>query len=82
MAYRVYSGPRGSAMLSPIDKEKMLYKQCGRFDEAMAWARHVVAEGRTVLLIEGDDGTSMTKHEIAAAMQHSSDIALRDGNAA
>lgn len=81
MAYRVYSGPRGSAMFAPIDKDKMLFKQFLAVDEAMAWARHVIAEGRTVLLIEGDDGSQMTQHEITAALQHGEDAGLRDGRA-
>ncbi|HEX2215168.1 MAG TPA: hypothetical protein VHG27_00510 [Xanthobacteraceae bacterium] len=70
MSYRVYSGPRGSDMFAPIDKDKMLFKQFPGFDEALAWARHVSTEGRVVLLIEGDDGTQLTKQEIAAALQY------------
>jgi hypothetical protein len=70
MPYRVYSGPRGSDMFAPVDKDKMLFKQVAGFDEALAWAAHVCGQDRTVLLIEGDDGTNLTKHEIAAALQH------------
>lgn len=69
MTYRVYSGPKGSAMFSAADKDKMLFKQVQGFDEALAWARHVSTDGRSVLLIEGDDGTQMTRGEIAAALQ-------------
>jgi hypothetical protein len=82
MAFRVYSGPRGSEMFAPIDKDKMLFKQFLGFDEAVAWARHVISEGRTVLLIEGDDGSQLTKHEITAALQHGEGAGLRDGHAA
>ena len=70
MPYRVYSGPRGSDMFAPIDKDKMLFKQVAGFDDALAWAAHISRQGRTVLFIEGDDGTSLTKHEIAAALQY------------
>lgn len=70
MAYRVYSGPRGSDMFAPIDKDKMLFKEFAGFDEALAWARHVDADGRVVLLIEGDDGTRLTKQEVAAALRY------------
>jgi hypothetical protein len=37
----------------------------------MGWARHVNDGGRTALLIEGDDGTHLTKMEIVAALTHS-----------
>lgn len=74
MAYRVYSGPRGSEMFSPIDKDKMLFKQFTGLDEAVAWARHVIAEGRAVLRIEGDDGTVLGRKEISAALHHSEDV--------
>jgi hypothetical protein len=70
MAFRVYSGPRGTDMFAPIDKDRMLFKQFGALDEAMAWARHVRADGRVVLLIEGDDGTHLSKSEIMAALQY------------
>jgi hypothetical protein len=67
MPYRVYSGPRGSEF-SPADKQHLLYKECSSLDEAFAWARHVDRTGRTPLLIEGEDGTSLSKQEIAAAI--------------
>jgi hypothetical protein len=82
MSYRVYSGPRGSAMFAPADKDKMLFKEFGGFDEAMAWARHVVREGRSVLLIEGDDGTRLTREEIAAALQYAEGEPMQNGRAA
>lgn len=67
MPYRVYSGPRGSE-LSPADKQHLLFKECGTLDDALAWARHVEKTGRTALLIEGEDGTHLSKLEIAAAI--------------
>lgn len=70
MAFRVYSGPAGTEMFAPIDKDKMLFKQFGALDEAISWARHVSREGRSVLLIEGDDGTRLTKNQIASALKH------------
>ncbi len=70
MAYRVYSGPKGAPALKAVDKDRMLYKEFSGFDEAMSWARHVNDTGLTPLLIEGDDGTSLAKQEIAAALGH------------
>jgi len=71
MTYRVYSGPRGSQSISPMEKDRYLYKEFNLLDEAMSWARHVNNGGRVVLLIEGDDGTRLTKQEIVAALNHS-----------
>ena len=69
--YRVYSGPRGSESVPPLEKDKWLFKEFGALDDALGWARHVNEGGRVTLLIEGDDGTKLTKLEIAAALEHS-----------
>ena len=68
--YRVYSGPRGSEAVPAIEKSKWLYKEFGALDDALGWARHVNSNGRVALLIEGDDGTRLTKTEIAATLTH------------
>jgi len=70
MAFRAYSGPRGSRAVSPLDKEKLLYKEFDTLDGALGWARHIIKEGRVALLIEGDDGTQLTMQEIAAVVRH------------
>jgi len=70
MAYRAYSGPRGSEDISPLEKDKLLYKEFGTLDDALAWARHINGSGRVALLIEGDDGTSLGRREIAATFHH------------
>ena len=70
MRYRVYSGPRGSEAISPLEKDRLLYKELSTLDEALNWARHVADRGGVVLLIEGDDGTSMSKFEVANALRH------------
>ncbi len=69
MTYRVYSGPRGSQSISPLEKDRHLYKEFSILDEAMGWARHINDSGRVALLIEGDDGTRMTKQQIVAALK-------------
>ena len=71
MTYRVYSGPRGSETVSPLEKDSWLYKEFALLDDAMSWARHLNKGDRVALLIEGDDGTHLTKREIAAALLHS-----------
>ena len=69
MTYRVYSGPRGSQSISPLEKDRHLYKEFNALDEAMNWARHINNSGRVSLLIEGDDGTRLTKQQIVAALK-------------
>ena len=81
MTYRVYSGPRGSQSISPLEKDRLLYKEFGVLDEALGWARHINDHGRVALLIEGDDGTRLTKQQIVAALKHSEAIESR-GHAA
>jgi hypothetical protein len=38
MTYRVYSGPPGTEMVPPLEKERWLYKEFGLLDEALGWA--------------------------------------------
>lgn len=70
MRYRAYSGPQGSDVPSAFEKERMPFKEFDTLDGALVWARFLAESGRTALLIEGDDGTQMTKQEIAAALRH------------
>jgi hypothetical protein len=70
MTYRVYSGPPGTENVPPMEKERWLYKEFGLLDEALSWARHVNNGGRVALLIEGDDGTQLSKKDISAALRH------------
>jgi hypothetical protein len=70
MRFQVYSGPRGSAAISPLDRERMLFKETDSLDAALSWARHLVASGRVPLLIDGDDGTRLGKRAIAAALAY------------
>jgi hypothetical protein len=69
MTFRVYSGPRGSETLSPLDKDRHLFKEFATLDEALGWARHLNDNGRVALLVEGDDGTRLTKQQIVVALQ-------------
>ena len=54
----------------PLERDRLLLKEFGVLDDAFAWAHHVGTSGRVALLIEGDDGTHLTKHEIANALRH------------
>jgi hypothetical protein len=69
MRYRVYSGSRGSADQVVLVKENLLFKELTALDEALSWSRHLESTGCVPLLIEGDDGTHMTKRDIAEALR-------------
>jgi hypothetical protein len=69
MTFRVYSGPRGSQSISPLEKDRHLFKEFTLLDEAMGWARHINNSGRVALLVEGDDGTRLTKQQIVTALK-------------
>ncbi len=69
MRYRVYSGPKGTGEVSPLEKEQLLFKEFDGLDDALTWSRHVERKGRVPLLIEGDDGTRMNKRAIADALR-------------
>lgn len=68
MTFRVYSGPRGSETIRPMEKDQALYKEFSRLDEALNWALHLNKTEHVALLIEGDDGTRLSKQEIAAEL--------------
>jgi hypothetical protein len=53
MHYRVYSGPKGSPDVSPLEKSQLLFNQFTVLDDALSWARHLEGTGRIPLLIEG-----------------------------
>jgi hypothetical protein len=53
-----------------LEKDQFLFKEFASLDEAFGWARHINRNGRVTLAIDGDDGTSIGKREIAAALQN------------
>lgn len=69
MAYRVYSGPKGSDDVSPFEKAQLLYKEFAGLEEALSWSQHLEQTGRVPLLIEGDDGTRMDRRAIGDALR-------------
>jgi len=70
--FRIYSAPSGVEKISPLEKHRHLFKEFATLDEAFDWASHVSDTGRAALLIEGDDGTQLSAHEIASALRHRS----------
>jgi hypothetical protein len=70
MTYRVYSGPRGSEPISPIEMSRLLFKEFHSMDAALSFARHLDVAGHVALRIDGDDGSMLDKQDIAAAIGH------------
>jgi hypothetical protein len=70
MTYKVFTGPPGSPPISPLEKDRWLYKEFADLDQALAWAQHAKEKGLVPLLIEGDDGTHLDKYAVANALQH------------
>jgi hypothetical protein len=58
--------------MAAFERERTLFKEFDTLDAALGWARHLDASGRVALAIDGDDGTSLGKQEIAAALKHPS----------
>lgn len=66
--YRVYSGPPGTEKISPLEKDRCLFKEFALLDEAMGFAHHLSEKGHVAVLIEGDDGTHLDRKELARAL--------------
>jgi hypothetical protein len=73
--FKVYSGPNGQEKISPLEKDRLLFKEFASLDEAFGWAGHISSSGRAALLIEGDDGTRLNAHEIADALHQRQGVA-------
>lgn len=69
MIYKVFTGHPARKAISPVEKDRWLFKEFSDLDEALAWTHGVKQRGAVPLLIEGDDGTHLTKREIAEALQ-------------
>jgi hypothetical protein len=78
MTFKVYSGPAGTDAVSPIHKDRMLFKAFPNFDEALSWASHIKETGRVAILIEDETGRTLDKREIAAALADRDARDMRD----
>jgi hypothetical protein len=63
--YRAYYGTPGSGSVPPLEKGRWPSKQFSNLDDALLWAWHVRKRGTSVIAIDGDDGTQLSKTEIA-----------------
>jgi hypothetical protein len=64
--FRVYSGAPGTETISPLDKH--LFKEFSRIEEAIGFAHHLKEKGHVAVLIEGDDGTRLTRADLASVL--------------
>lgn len=69
--YRAYYGAGSLGSVPPLEKDRWPFKQFADLDGALLWTRAVVKHGTTVISIEGDDGTQMSRSEIAAYVRQS-----------
>jgi hypothetical protein len=70
MTYKVFIGPPGAEAVSPLEKDRLLFKEVPSLDDALAFAHAAKRKGTVPLRIEGDDGTRLDKSEIATALKH------------
>jgi hypothetical protein len=68
MTYRAYYRKRGAGQASPLEKHRAPFMEFFDVDAALQWAGQIAKRELIVFTIDGDDGTHLTKHEIAAAL--------------
>jgi hypothetical protein len=67
--YRAYYSGGNLGSVPPLEKDRWPYQAFDNLDEALLWTRAVVKRGTTVMSIEGDNGTQLSRGEIAAYMR-------------
>jgi hypothetical protein len=67
--YRAYFGTAGCGPVPPLEKDRWPFKEFTNLDEALLWTREVIKRGTAVIAIEGDDGTHLSRNEIASCMR-------------
>jgi hypothetical protein len=65
MMYKAYYGPASAKPIRALEKTQWPFKEFERLDDALLWARSLSVKGTGVLAIDGDDGTQLTRGEIA-----------------
>ena len=64
--YTVYFGPRGRG---EVHMGELYSKRFSSMPEALLWAHRVAAKGRTVVRLEGNDGTNLNRSDLACAFR-------------
>jgi hypothetical protein len=63
--YRAYYGAGECGPVPPLEKHRWPFREFSNLDEALLWTRAVAKHGTAVISIDGDDGTQLTRSEIA-----------------
>jgi hypothetical protein len=66
--YRAYYGTSASERIPALQKDRWPFREFPDLDQALQWAASVAKKGTSVLEIDGDDGTQLSRDEIAAAL--------------
>lgn len=69
--YRAYFGAAGCDRVPPLEKDRWPFKEFANLDEALLWTQEVIKKGTSVIAIEGDDGTHLTRSDIASCVRPS-----------
>jgi hypothetical protein len=64
--YTVYFGP---ADTEGLPKAQLTSKTFPSLPEALVWAHGISERGRSVIRLEGDDGTDLNRNELACAFK-------------
>jgi hypothetical protein len=67
--FRAYYGAPGCGAVPPLEKDRWPCKEFTNLDDALLWTRGVVKRGTAVVAIEGDNGTQLSRSEIASWVQ-------------
>jgi hypothetical protein len=71
--YRAYYGTHGCGEPRGLDRDRWAFKEFVDLPEALLWARRVVMRGGAVISIDGDDGTRLSRTDIAACLRRALD---------
>jgi hypothetical protein len=69
--YRAYFGTRGCGVPGPLEKERWPARTSSDLSQALVWAERVAKRGTVVVAIDGDDGTQLSRADLASRQARS-----------
>jgi hypothetical protein len=70
MTYRGYCSASKSPIPDALERSLLPFQEFNTLDDALGWAHRIKQHGNVAFLIEGDDGTRLTKTDITSALAH------------
>jgi hypothetical protein len=67
--YRAYYGTPGCGEPRGLEKDRWPFKEFVDLPQALLWAQSVVRRGAAVISIDGDDGTRLSRTDIASCLR-------------